>query len=97
MADVRDSNPSAMFSASYLRLVTPSDAADLPTITAAGSPDAGKKPRGLYIGGAGVVNVLAYGDASPVALTCVAGTVLPIFAKRVYATSTTATNIVALY
>lgn len=85
MADVRDSNPSAMFSANKLTSVTPSDSTDLVGV------------RALYVGGAGNINVLAYGDTSPVVLTVSAGTILPIFAKRVYATSTTATLIVAMY
>lgn len=85
MADVRDSNPSAMFSANKLTSVTPSDSTDLVGV------------RALYVGGAGNINVLAYGDTSPVVLAVSAGTILPIFAKRVYATSTTATLIVAMY
>jgi hypothetical protein len=85
MADVRDSNPSALFSANKLTSVTPSDATELVGV------------RALYVGGAGDINVLAYDDSSPVVLNVPAGTILPIFAKKVYSTSTTATLIVAMY
>lgn len=74
-----------MFSASKLTIVTTSDSTALVGV------------RGLWVGGAGVINVLAQGDTSPVQLTVPAGTLLPIFATKVYATSTTATLIVALY
>lgn len=97
MADVRESNPSAMFPANNLRAVTPNDVTDLASVSVVGHPGAPRLPRGLWIGGAGNINVLAYGDTSPVVLTVTAGTLIPVFAKRVYATSTTATNIVALY
>jgi len=54
--------------------------------------------RGLYVGGAG--NIAAILDNDTVAVTFVglaAGTILPVYAKYVQATGTTATNIVALY
>ena len=85
MPDYTPSNPGAMFSASKLTTVTTSDSTALVGV------------RGLWVGGAGVINVLAQGDTSPVQLTVPAGTLLPIFASKVYATSTTATLIVALY
>jgi len=85
MPDYTPSNPGAMFSASKLTTVTTSDSTALVGV------------RGLWVGGAGIINVLAQGDTSPVQLTVPAGTLLPIFASKVYATSTTATLIVALY
>lgn len=67
--------------------ITPNDNADLTTTT-----------RGLYIGGAGNLRVVLDRDTTPVTFVgVVAGSLLPIRATRVYATSTTATNIVALY
>ena len=78
-------NPGAMFSASKLAAVTPSDSTDLGAV------------RALFVGGAGDISVLAQDDASPVVLTVPAGIILPIFASKVYATNTTATNIVAMY
>ena len=67
--------------------VTPSDSADLSVIA-----------RGLYIGGAGDVTIIMQGDTNPVTLSAAnAGTILPVRAKRVKSTGTTATNIVELY
>lgn len=85
MPDFTPSNPGALFSGSKLSIVAPSDTTALVGV------------RGLWVGGAGIINVLAQGDTSPVQLTVPAGTLLPIFASKVYATSTTATLIVALY
>ena len=84
-SDFTPSNPGAMFSASKLTAVTPSDSTDLGAV------------RALFVGGAGNISVLAQGDTSPVVFTVPAGTILPIFASKVYATGTDATNIVAMY
>lgn len=66
--------------------VTPSDASGLGYIT-----------NGLYVGGAGSIKVDFRNDGTGVTLAGVlAGTVLPIQVSKVYATGTTATNIVAL-
>ncbi len=65
--------------------VTPDDATDLATTA-----------RSLYIGGTGDVKVdMADGTTETFAVVP-AGTVLPIAVKRVYATGTTATSILAL-
>lgn len=72
--------------------VTPSDTVILPQVT-----------RGLYIGGAGNVNIgwgIPQNGNTIANTTFVAvpvGTILPVRANRVYLTGTTATNIVALY
>lgn len=67
--------------------VTPSDSTDLSVI-----------PRGLWIGVGGDVNLTGMGDSSAVVIKNVpTGSYLPIRAKRVYSTNTTATNIIALY
>lgn len=50
----------------------------------------------IYVGGAGVVAVV-FQDGSVVNFTCVAAQILPVKAKRVNSTNTTATGIVALY
>jgi hypothetical protein len=50
----------------------------------------------IYVGGAGVVQAVLSND-TVVAFTCVAGQILPVRAKRVNNTSTTATLLVALY
>lgn len=52
--------------------------------------------RGIWVGGAGIV-VAVFADNSTAAFTCVAGSFLPVRAKRVNSTSTTATLMVALY
>ena len=49
----------------------------------------------IYVGGAGIVQAVMQDD-SVVAFTCVAGQVLPVKAKRVNSTSTTASLMVAL-
>lgn len=50
----------------------------------------------IYVGGAGIVVAVAEDD-STCSFTCVAGQILPIKAKRVNSTTTTATLMVALY
>jgi hypothetical protein len=66
--------------------VTPSDSTNLP----AGC-------RGLYVGVGGNIVVIAPNDTSATFLSVPAGTVLPVQAKRVNSTSTTATNLIALF
>ena len=73
--------------------VTPSD-----TVAIAPPTDANKQCKGLYVGGAGNVVVLAADDTATVTFIGVpAGTILPVRAKRVNSTSTTATSIIALF
>ena len=50
----------------------------------------------IYVGGAGVV-VVVFEDDSTASFTAVAGQILPVKARRVNSTSTTATSMVALY
>lgn len=67
--------------------ITPSDSAELVRMT-----------KGLYVGGAGNLNLLLAGDTTPVVFVGVAaGTVLPVRVAKVMATNTTATNLVGLY
>ena len=65
--------------------VTPSDTTHLGNV------------RSIYVGGAGDVNVEDETGNAEVFVGVQAGTTLPVEAKRVYATSTTATSIIALY
>lgn len=66
--------------------VTPSDATDLLKVT-----------RGLYVGGAGDLKVtMASGQVVTLPAVPV-GTVLRLSVRHVWATGTTATNIVTLY
>jgi len=67
--------------------ITPSDSADI---------NGGQLTRGIYVGGAG--NIVAIIGGNPVTFfSAVAGSVLPIRCTRVNSTSTTATNLVALF
>jgi hypothetical protein len=78
----RDRQSTALYAAA----VTPSDSTDLPFWASA-----------LWIGGAGSVVLDTVGGNTEVVIAGVAaGTTLPIAAKRVRATGTTATLIVAL-
>lgn len=56
----------------------------------------GNLTSAIYVGGAGVVAVV-FQDDSVVEFTCIAGQLLPVNAKRVNSTGTTATLLVALY
>jgi hypothetical protein len=68
-------------------VVTPNDSTDLPYTSK------------LYIGGTGNLRVTLrdQADGDSVTLSAVPVGFLPLLVKRVWATSTTATNIVALY
>ena len=65
--------------------ITPSDGVDLPEIT-----------RALYAGGPGAIGVILMSGAELVLSGVAAGTLLPLRARRVKATGTTATAIVGL-
>lgn len=66
--------------------ITPNDTTDLTNAT-----------RSLYIGGAGNVKIdTVLGDTVTLS-GVVAGTVIPVRVSRVYATGTTATNLVGLW
>jgi len=65
--------------------VTPSDSVDLPA-----------PARALYIGGSGNIKINDSGNGAVTFVGVAAGSILPVMARRVYATGTTATNIVAL-
>lgn len=54
-------------------------------------------PRGLYIGSAGDVVIVTDDDTAVTYVGVPAGTILPIAAKRVNSTNTTADDIVALF
>lgn len=65
--------------------VTPSDATDLGAV------------RGVYVGTAGTVMIRAKGNGAAVPFVAPAGATIPIRARYIYATGTTASNIVVLY
>jgi len=66
-------------------LVTPNDSNDL-----------GYPVRAIYVGGAGNAQVTLAGDSNPVTFTNLAVGWHPMRVRRVWATLTTATNILAL-
>lgn len=65
--------------------VTPDDSNDLTYLT-----------RGVYIGGTGNLAVIMAGGQTVTFNGAVAGTILPIAVKRVLASGTTATGVVAI-
>jgi hypothetical protein len=72
------------------RPITKSDTVNFPTNVKDGVCDA------ILVGGAGIV-VVVYPDDKTDQITCVAGQILPVRAKRVNSTTTTATVMTALY
>ena len=72
--------------------VTPSDTSNIPSIN-------GGVNNGciLYVGGAGNVKVLTIGGDEVTLFSAQAGLVIPVKVLKVFATGTTATNIVALW
>jgi len=76
-------------------VVTPSDTVDIPYVGGDGTTPSW--PCVLYIGGAGNLRVLTEGGDDITFNGVVAGTFLPVNVVRVFATGTTATNIVATW
>lgn len=77
------------------RAITPNDSGDLRLSNQDGTKT---ECRSLYVGGAGDVAILASGDTASVVWKAVpAGAIVPVEARTVLATGTTATNIVAIY
>lgn len=65
--------------------VTPNDSTDIPLTS------------GIFVGGAGNISVTMQSGKQITFTAPQVGTILPIHAKRVWATGTTATNLIALY
>lgn len=87
MADLHQTvQPAAEGPYHFGAAVTPNDGSDLTNFAAA-----------LFVGGAGNVKVDMVGGSTLTLTGVVAGSVLRIRVKRVYATGTTATNIAALW
>lgn len=81
------SNIDPVTAARHAEAVTPSDTADLNHVTSA-----------IYIGGAGNLALILANDSAPVTFTgLAAGTVLQVQAKRIMATNTTATALLAMW
>jgi hypothetical protein len=77
---------SMLFPAKHAFAVAPADGADLAVVT-----------RGLYVGTAGDVKVTTNGGDTVTFKNLAAGLIHPIRASRVFATGTTATDIVGVY
>jgi len=75
---------SIMSSAIHAEVLTPNDSADLDYVT-----------RALYVGGTGNIKVTMQGGETLIITAVQVGTMLPVRVTRVWATDTTATNIVA--
>ncbi len=73
--------------------VTPSNTTNIPSVSG-GTNDEGCI---LYIGGAGNLKVLTIGGDEVTFFAVPAGTTLQVRVRRVFATGTAATNIVALW
>ena len=88
MADAYADRGDAVSSqARRLIAVTPSDSTDLADVA-----------KAVYVGTGGDVSIIAAGDTTAVVLkNLLSGSLIPVRAKRVMATGTTATNLVALY
>ena len=72
--------------ANHIAAVTPNDSTDLAYVT-----------TGLFVGGAGNIKVTTSGGDTGTFTGVAAGSILPVRVTRVWATGTTATNIVALW
>ena len=73
------------FQSRRLVAITPHDTNDLAYVT-----------KAVYIGTGGTISIIAADDTAAVSLTVQDGAVLPIRAKRIRATGTTATGIVGM-
>ena len=76
-------------------LSSPCDNAEI--VTPDNNTDLAYVPRGLWVGGAGSVNVVLAGGQTVLFAGIQAGTLLPLRVSRVKSSSTSATNIVAIW
>ena len=75
--------------------VTPSNTTDIPSVST--QDGSGNNGCVLYIGGAGNLKVTTAGGDEVTFNGVLAGTFFPVQVLRVWATGTTATNIIALW
>lgn len=71
--------------AKRLRAITPHDTNELDFV-----------PKALYVGVGGTISIIAQEDTAAVSLTVTSGAIIPVRAKIVRATGTTATGIIAM-
>ena len=67
------------------------------TITPNNDVDLAYVSRGIWVGGAGTINVTLAGGQTVLFTGILAGTLLPLRVTRVLASSTSATNLVAIW
>lgn len=67
------------------------------TVTTSDSANLSPFARAVWVGGAGNVKVDTIGGQTITINSVAAGTLLPVQVRKIYATGTTATNMVALY
>lgn len=65
-------------------------------ITPHNTNDIGARVRGIWVGVAGDVSVVCHDGSSALFVGAAAGSVIPVYARRVNATGTTATNLVGM-
>ena len=65
-------------------------------ITPSDSTDLTNTPKAIYVGTAGTISMIGVGDTVAVSLTVQSGAIIPVRAKRVNATGTTAAGLVGL-
>tara|TARA_R110000796_G_scaffold95079_2_gene200104 strand:+ start:2271 stop:2558 length:288 start_codon:yes stop_codon:yes gene_type:complete len=95
MAKAFDNN---IFSATEAREDPASDTLFVNGDTIAGHTDQAHVCRAIYVGGTGDLKVtMAQGSGTVVFHGVVAGSMLPIQCNQIFATGTTATNIIALF
>ena len=75
--------------------VTPSNTTDIPSVSS--QDGSGNNGCVLYIGGAGTLKVTTVGGDEITFSGVLAGTFFPVQVTRVWATGTSATNIIALW
>jgi hypothetical protein len=76
-------------------VVTPSNSADIPSVST--QDGSGNNGCVLYIGGDGDIKVTTAGGDTVTFIGLLAGTFFPVQVTRVWATDTTATDIIALW
>ncbi len=83
----------------FYEVVTPSDSVNFtgPGLATSNGPSGDSLCQAIYIGVGGNMVVIRDDDTAVTFTGVVAGTIVPVQAKRINSTSTTATNMVALF
>ncbi|MDB4350214.1 hypothetical protein OAA38_00215 [bacterium] len=73
-----------------------SPAKDAFAISGNDSTDLAKSTRSIYVGGSGNIKLTTIDGSTVTFNSAIAGSILPIRAKRIFSTGTTATNLIGL-